>query len=557
MSLYEKTDTGDEEEGRRGPPTGASQHSSDSLYYTSLSAKSWAVSTEGLDFEEGIADDTTGLRFCKRMYLDYRYWVLHTAFIFIEPILCSLDTPSRPGVRIAEIIIIALCTLLLWVQLDVLLVRAYRELTAKKTWPSTASNPFNAARGFLDVLLAGKVSEQTVGVVVEASCLLCGWAFVFHMPGVAVLRCFRLARVLFYADDLPQSLRAGAGGIDDLLASALAYRGLLFSRRNAERMVRLVYKVTRFGGYILQNMGREIVILDRKTKGGFILMAIFFFSGWVMGAVSWIDQGLNAATLKQQYAANNNTGPLPDVQTCDAKADCLGSVYRLSLWDSTGFDFLWSLRHSGDRFLFAVLVVFMCGTSFGVLNGLTGVFRKLITKASRRAFVANSEGDESATKRVHRDFLGRREVILRVAQGIGALQARVEALAAEAEELCARRAPARLAGGLGNVYTMPKADSLQDAGDTQAPGTPPPVLEMDAPQDRPDVLDTGKLNLDERRTGMGDEEAAADATHSQPEALEILTALSAQPFSDSESSTGPDSGGSSAASAGSPQTPTI
>ena len=402
-----------------------------------------------------------------KIILDYRYWAFHTAMILTEPILCSRDTPNRPGVRIAEIVVIILSTLLLLVQMTVLSSRATASLRANRRYSSIIKDSILEFRTFIDVLLTDdEVSKQSPGVLVEVACLLCGWVYIFYRPGVAVLRCFRLFRVLFYHDDLPSGVRES---IDNILACVLSFQGILFSRPEADKLVRLCYKVMIFAGYTLKHMVREMFMLDRHTKGGFILIVIFFYSGWVLGIASWLDEGLDAAALENTYQAiDGETQPL--VVNCNGGATCLASVYRLSLWDGSGFDFLWSLRIRKDKFLFAVLVVYMCGTAFGVLNGLTGVFRNIYGKSSRRAFVKNSKEDEEEKERTRLAFQRKRAGLLKVAAGVHAMRQQIASIASAVDNLCERRS-----GGVWRESLPPAHHVIRELEPEPLPDPAPPL----------------------------------------------------------------------------------
>lgn len=407
-----------------------------SIQYISISEKRVdgatveAVDVEAHDEEEALSVvGVVGL--ANSVYLDYRYWALHTALIIVEPILCSRDTPDRPGVRISEIIIMAVSTLLLLVQVILLSKRTWTALRANRRWSSISAGG-NAVmlRNYIEVMLTNDhVSLQTPGVLIEVACLLCGWVFIFPRPGVAVLRCFRVFRMLFYYEDLPSGVRKS---IDEILGSTFSYRDIIMSRTDADILVQLCYKVMYFGGFTLKQMAREMFMLDRKTRGGFILVVILFYSGWVLGIASWIDVGLDAADVEME-------GTESTAVNCNDVHSCLSSVYRLSMWDTKGFDFLWSLRGSKDKFLFAVLVVYMCGTAFGVLNGLTGIFRNIYTKSSRRAFVKNSKEEEVEEESMRRSFRRKRAGLRQVAAGISAMKMQMADIASEVEALCERR----------------------------------------------------------------------------------------------------------------------
>lgn len=102
-------------------------------------------------------------------------------------------------------------------------------------------------------------------------------------------------------------------------------------------------------------------------------MMVFFYSAFVLGTSLWIEtDGTNEACMSFQQ--------------------CSYTLMRLTFYDGTGFDFAYSLT-SSHRFLFFLVIVYMCLTSFGILNGLVGIFGTAFAVASDDAF-NDSENEE-------------------------------------------------------------------------------------------------------------------------------------------------------------------
>eukprot|EP01032_Pedospumella_encystans_P019654 gene19654-22351_t len=192
--------------------------------------------------------------------------------------------------------------------------------------------------------------------ILEFCCLVGGWCTIFLWPGLAVLRCFRVFRLLWFYE-VEVFKRSTEAGLSPLFGVEFVKRG---------------FKVLKFAIKSLTALGNEMFRLTNATKGGLLLMLIFFYSAFVMGTTLWIETG-------------------GDDPACDSFQMCTYTMMRLTFYDGTGFDFTYSLT-SKHRFLFFLCIVYMCLTSFGILNGLVGIFGTAFSAASDDAF--NDSDDE-------------------------------------------------------------------------------------------------------------------------------------------------------------------
>ena len=64
-------------------------------------------------------------------------------------------------------------------------------------------------------------------------------------------------------------------------------------------------------------------------------------------------------------------------------------MLRLTFFDGTGLDFCFSLV-TKHKFLFAISIIYLCGTSFGIVNGILGIFGSVFRKASNEEFEKKS-----------------------------------------------------------------------------------------------------------------------------------------------------------------------
>ena len=93
-----------------------------------------------------------------------------------------------------------------------------------------------------------------------------------------------------------------------------------------------------------------------------MLIGIFFYSSYVLGACLWQETG-------QQLEA------------CQTFPSCMFTLMRLTFYDGNGFDYLWEVSKVWPL-LFFLTVLYLCGTAFGVLNGLIGIFASTFTSGS-------------------------------------------------------------------------------------------------------------------------------------------------------------------------------
>jgi len=60
-------------------------------------------------------------------------------------------------------------------------------------------------------------------------------------------------------------------------------------------------------------------------------------------------------------------------------------MLRLTFFDGTGLDYAYWLANY-SRFLFAIIVIYLCATAFGIFNGLIGVFGQIFNRNSSASF---------------------------------------------------------------------------------------------------------------------------------------------------------------------------
>jgi hypothetical protein len=120
----------------------------------------------------------------------------------------------------------------------------------------------------------------------------------------------------------------------------------------------------------LTALGNEMFRFTNKTKGGLILMIVFFYTAFVFGAALWVETGHK-------------------MRDCRTLGSCTYTMMRLTFYDGTGFDYAYELSAQGHKFLFILVMIYLCVTSFGILNGLVGLFGTAFNEASLMAFEAD------------------------------------------------------------------------------------------------------------------------------------------------------------------------
>lgn len=137
----------------------------------------------------------------------------------------------------------------------------------------------------------------------------------------------------------------------------------IFNPLMGEKFVRRVFNVLKFAIKALTALGNEMFRLADGTRGGIILMAVYFYSAFVLGAALWVEIDRKS-------------------ELCQNLGSCTFVMMRLTFCDGDGFDFTLFLPNNYHRILFVVAMMYICITSFGILNGLVGIFGSTYVNAS-------------------------------------------------------------------------------------------------------------------------------------------------------------------------------
>jgi hypothetical protein len=117
-----------------------------------------------------------------------------------------------------------------------------------------------------------------------------------------------------------------------------------FDRIVGKSFVCRVFNVFKFAVKALSALGNEMFRLTNATRGGLLLMLVFFYSAYVVGAALWVETG----------SPDNN---------CSSLGECMFTMMRLTLFDGTGFDYAYSLSYK-NKFLFSSKIIFSLSSKF-------------------------------------------------------------------------------------------------------------------------------------------------------------------------------------------------
>lgn len=288
------------------------------------------------------------------------FWIIVTALVCSEPCLCSYDPYEYDGVLTASWVILAVSTVCFVIQVSgrtyILDERALLEKAQELHSRHNKNMQFDA-----DAATSGTNKLVTVArimfggsFVLELGCLAIGWIFLFYLPGIAALRSFRMMRVLWYHELPPQIQEPLKGGISMIIGRDLT---------------NLVFKVMKFATMTLSHLGQEMLFLTKKSRGGFVLMVILFFMAYVLACAIWVE-------TRETDLGND---------FCKTLESCTFTLLRLTFYDGNGLDLAYSLVEN-HPILFGISCFYLCVTSFGILNGMIGVFGDIFKDDSDRVF---------------------------------------------------------------------------------------------------------------------------------------------------------------------------
>ena len=127
----------------------------------------------------------------------FTFWMLVACFALAEPLLCS--RPPKGIIYYAQMAVLAVSSFLFIMQLVGV---------ATREWDKIAKQEAISMSYLGDISLKKRMNESVAiklfmfftkegEYVLECGLLIIGWIFIFLHPGIAILRCFRVFRLLW------------------------------------------------------------------------------------------------------------------------------------------------------------------------------------------------------------------------------------------------------------------------------------------------------------------------------------------------------------------------
>eukprot|EP01038_Epipyxis_sp_PR26KG_P006329 gene6329-8714_t len=302
--------------------------------------------------------------FCKYLTNSFFFWLLVLLLALFEPPICGQNLTKN--FLNAQKAIIVINSVLLVIQILGL-------LTNQANWDRYIGNQKLSTFQLTRRILKYAMQQPEFGL--EFICLAIGWIFLFGLKrrGLATIRLFRSFRVL-WLQDIP--------AFHDTFENICLKFGLKKSFLERFVLAQQFVRVSMLGLF------NEMFRLTRTTRGGLVLLASLFYFIFVFGLVFFLQ-------TKQEDTAS----------PCFYLGSCLFTLFRLTAFDGNGLDYAYSLLKTGKRIEFFAIMVYMAVTSFGILNGLIGLFGDSFFQASkdtlgkysysRRNDVSDDEQDET------------------------------------------------------------------------------------------------------------------------------------------------------------------
>jgi hypothetical protein len=134
-------------------------------------------------------------RFCQWAVRKFRFWAAVAAFALLEPILCA--HARTPTVIALQVIVLAISTFLYFVQIVGVATTEWEKIQAVKALGTFGSVFVPKSDRQLSMMKVIKFFTAEGEFLVEGLMLLAGWILIFWHPGLAILRCFRVFRLLW------------------------------------------------------------------------------------------------------------------------------------------------------------------------------------------------------------------------------------------------------------------------------------------------------------------------------------------------------------------------
>jgi hypothetical protein len=134
-------------------------------------------------------------RFCQWAVRKFSFWLAVGGFALLEPLLCAR---ARTPINISlQTFALAVSTFLYFVQLIGVATTEWDKIQAVKALGALGSIFVPKSERHLTVMKVIKFFTAEGEFLLEGAMLLAGWILIFWHPGLAILRCFRVFRLLW------------------------------------------------------------------------------------------------------------------------------------------------------------------------------------------------------------------------------------------------------------------------------------------------------------------------------------------------------------------------
>jgi hypothetical protein len=138
---------------------------------------------------------TAPKRFCQYSVRKFWFWIAVASLTLLEPVLCS--RPVSLVNLVAQVVVLAMSTLLYLVQIVGVATTEWDKIQAVQALGQFGSVLMTKSESHLTLVKLLVFFTAEGEFLVEGAMLLSGWILIFWHPGLAILRCFRVFRLLW------------------------------------------------------------------------------------------------------------------------------------------------------------------------------------------------------------------------------------------------------------------------------------------------------------------------------------------------------------------------
>ena len=138
---------------------------------------------------------TAPKRFCQYAVRKFSFWMAVAAFALLEPVLCSQVQTTLN--LVLQTIVLAISTFLYLIQIIGVATTEWDRIQAIQALGQFGSIFVHQSQNQLTLVKLFVFFTAEGEFLVEGAMILAGWILIFWHPGLAILRCFRVFRLLW------------------------------------------------------------------------------------------------------------------------------------------------------------------------------------------------------------------------------------------------------------------------------------------------------------------------------------------------------------------------